>query len=70
MVKKSQRDRFKDDKVVDECIELDEQWKKERFALDNLNAEQRKMSKAIGEKMKASKGQDKCEVSLYRDQHL
>ena len=60
-VRKSQRDRFRDEKIVDEILAIDEKWRGLRHQLDQLNKEQNKVSKAIGEKKKASKGQDPCE---------
>jgi seryl-tRNA synthetase len=60
-VKKSERDRFRDDKIVDEIIEFDAQWRKLRFEVDNLRKELGVVSKAVAKKMKDSKGEDKCE---------
>lgn len=60
-VKKSERDRFRDDKLVDEIIEIDGQWRKFRYEVDNLRKDLGVISKAVAQKMKESKGADKCE---------
>lgn len=52
-VKENQRKRFKDDKTVDQIIELDNTWRQCRFEADNWNKLKNMASKAIGEKMKA-----------------
>ncbi|CAA93105.1 putative serine--tRNA ligase, cytoplasmic [Caenorhabditis elegans] len=57
IIRKSQQDRFKDPKLVDEVIELDEKWRKERFVADQLNRQKNAISKAIGEKMKKKEPQ-------------
>lgn len=60
-VRQSQRDRYKDDKLVDEVIDLDEQWRKSNYKTETLKMEFNKVNKEIGDRKKASKGQDKCE---------
>lgn len=71
-MKKSERDRFRDDKIVDEIIEIDQRWRKckccailrsslVRFEVDNLRKDHGVISKAVAQKMKASKGADKCD---------
>jgi seryl-tRNA synthetase len=52
-VKENQRKRFKDEKTVDQIIELDNTWRQCRFEADNWNKLKNMASKAIGEKMKA-----------------
>ena len=37
----------------------------DRFELDRLNKDINEISKAIGKRMKESKGQDKCEVRYF-----
>lgn len=37
----------------------------DRFDLDRLNKEVNEISKKIGQRMKESKGQDKCEVKSF-----
>mgnify|MGYP000981531593 CR=1 FL=1 len=61
LVKKSQRDRFADETLVDQVIELDEQWRKSNYKAETLRFEFGKINKEIADKKKASKGQDKCE---------
>ena len=41
-VRESLRRRFKDVKIVDEIIAKDEEWRKSRYQLDNLNKEYNK----------------------------
>ncbi|CAJ0573785.1 unnamed protein product, partial [Mesorhabditis spiculigera] len=55
-IRKSQRDRYKDPALVDKVIELDQQWRKERFTADRLNRQKNTFSKAVGEKMKKKEG--------------
>ena len=61
LVKKSQRERFADETLVDQVIELDEQWRKSNYKWETLKMEFNKLNKEIADKKKASKGQDKCE---------
>jgi seryl-tRNA synthetase len=65
-IRKSQRERFKDERLVDEVIELDKQWRQSRlsifthliklflalFRADQLKRQKNLTSKTIGEKMK------------------
>ncbi|VDN97271.1 unnamed protein product [Rodentolepis nana] len=53
IIKKSQKDRYKDPSVVDKIIDLDEQWRKARYACDRLNRSKNTCSKTIGRKIKA-----------------
>ena len=56
-VRKSEADRFRDPKIVDEIIEIDERWRKcklylflscaERFAVDNLRKDLGVISKTV-----------------------
>jgi seryl-tRNA synthetase len=65
-VKQSERDRFRDDKIVDEIIEIDVQWRKcklypssflpVRYEVDNLRKDLGVISKTVAQKMKDSKG--------------
>ncbi|VDK59246.1 unnamed protein product [Anisakis simplex] len=52
LIRESQRKRYKDVKLVDRVIDCDQKWRKDRFAVDNLNRLKNVCSKAIGEKMK------------------
>jgi seryl-tRNA synthetase len=60
-VKKSCRDRFKDETIVDKVIEFDDAWRKSDYELGTLRMEFGKCNKDIGNRKKESKGQDKCE---------
>lgn len=61
IVRRSEATRCRDGALVDEVIELDEQWRKRRHELNLLNKELGTISKAIAQKKKASKGKDQCE---------
>jgi seryl-tRNA synthetase len=65
-VKKSQRDRFADETLVDQVIDLDDQWRKANYQMESLQMEFNALNKEIGDKKKASKGQDKCEDLLAK----
>lgn len=52
LIRESQRKRYKDVKLVDDVIDLDQRWRKERFTADNFNRLSNVCSKTIGEKMK------------------
>ena len=60
-VRESELQRCRDGKIVDEVIELDEQWRKRIHELNLLRKELGVISKAIGKKKKESKGKDPCE---------
>eukprot|EP00438_Fugacium_kawagutii_P013723 Skav229306 [mRNA] locus=scaffold2942:162980:171847:- [translate_table: standard] len=49
-----------DPKLIDKVLELDSQWVKQKFQLDEKRKEVNKVQSQITEKKKASKGQDKC----------
>ena len=57
-VRKSEIQRCRDGKIVDEIIKLDEEWRKTRHELNLLNKELGIVSKAISKKKKESKGKD------------
>ncbi|CAI5447984.1 unnamed protein product [Caenorhabditis angaria] len=57
LIRESQRKRFKDVTLVDQVIEWDQVWRKERFFADQLNRQKNVFSKAIGEKMKKKEAQ-------------
>jgi len=61
LVRKSQRDRFKDETLVDQVLELDEQWRKSNYKTETLRKEFGEINKQIADRKKASKGKDKCE---------
>ncbi|EGD76936.1 seryl-tRNA synthetase [Salpingoeca rosetta] len=56
-VREIQRKRFKDVKVVDTIIAIDEQWRQCTFVTDKLNAAKNVCSNTIRDKMKAKEGQ-------------
>jgi seryl-tRNA synthetase len=37
-VKKSERDRFRDDSIVDQIIEIDNKWRKCKFIIPNIHS--------------------------------
>lgn len=52
LIKESQRKRGASIEVVDEVIELDKEWVKLRFEVDELNKQARQLQTSIAEKMK------------------
>uniref|UniRef100_A0A158Q863 serine--tRNA ligase n=1 Tax=Elaeophora elaphi TaxID=1147741 RepID=A0A158Q863_9BILA len=52
LIRDSQRKRYKDVKLVDDVIDYDQRWRKDRFSADNFNRLINLCSKVIGEKMK------------------
>jgi len=48
VVKKSEQDRFRDPVIVDQIIEIDSQWRKLTYEVDNLKKEHNALSKEIG----------------------
>mmetsp|Transcript_24818 Transcript_24818/g.37742 ORF Transcript_24818/g.37742 Transcript_24818/m.37742 type:complete len:464 (+) Transcript_24818:178-1569(+) len=61
LVKESERRRFRDPKIVDEIIEIDQKWIKAQYETEQKRKESNKIQDEITERKKASKGQDKCE---------
>jgi len=59
-VKKSQKDRFADEALVDSIIDLDEKWRKSNYQMETLRMEFGKINKEIADKKKSSKGKDQC----------
>ena len=59
-VKKSQKDRFADETLVDTIIDLDEKWRKSNYQMETLRMEFGKINKEIADKKKSSKGKDQC----------
>lgn len=57
-VKESVKKRYKDPKIVDDVIELDNMWRKARFAVDQGNKELNIINKEIGSKKKEDKNAD------------
>ena len=61
LVRQSELKRCRDGRIVDEVIELDEEWRKRRHELNLLKRELGDLSKAINQRIKDSEGQDSCE---------
>jgi len=59
-VRVSEKRRFRDGKIVDEVIGLDNDWIKAQFQVEQKRKEVGKVQKDITEKKKASKGKDEC----------
>jgi seryl-tRNA synthetase len=57
LVRENIKKKFQDDKLplVDEVIKLDEKWRKLKFDEDDMRSKRNKISKAVGEAMKAGK---------------
>ncbi|CDS36006.1 Seryl tRNA Synthetase [Echinococcus multilocularis] len=53
LLRKNERNRYKNPEVVDKIIDLDERWRKARSVCDRLNRSKNMCSKAIAKKMKA-----------------
>lgn len=59
-VRTSEKRRFRDGKIVDEVIALDNDWIKAKFQVDEARKAVNKVQQAITDKKKASKGKDQC----------
>lgn len=70
VVKESERRRFRDGKLVDEVLALDDQWVKAKFNLDQKRKEVNKVQEEITERKKASKGKDQCEDLIAKKNGL
>jgi seryl-tRNA synthetase len=51
-------------------VALDEQWRKSNYSMETLKMEFNKLNKEIGDKKKASKGQDKCEDLVNKSKEI
>ncbi len=58
LVKENTRKRFKDEKLVDEVIKKDAEWRKLKGEADSVRAERNKVSKEISDAKKAGKNTD------------
>ncbi|EER19492.1 seryl-tRNA synthetase, cytoplasmic, putative [Perkinsus marinus ATCC 50983] len=65
-VRASEQKRYRNSDTVGNAVELDQQWRKDMFALDKLREELGKIQKEITQKKKASKGKDPCTEELVR----
>ncbi|MFX0112941.1 MAG: aminoacyl--tRNA ligase-related protein, partial [Candidatus Hodarchaeota archaeon] len=52
IIRESEKNRFKDPTVVDKVIDLDNAWRKERVAINELRRQRNELSKEIGKKKK------------------
>ena len=62
----SEKKRFKDIKYIDDLIELDKEWRKEKYKLDSIRYEYNTLNTEIGNKKKISKGKDTCEQEISK----
>jgi seryl-tRNA synthetase len=69
-VRQSQRDRFADETLVDQVIEIDENWRKSNYKMETLKMEFNAVNKDIANRKKASKGQDKCEDLVEKSKDM
>lgn len=58
LVRENMRKRFKNDKIVDEILKKDKDWRELKVKIDNLRAERNEISKEISELRKAGKKAD------------
>jgi len=63
-VKDSEKRRFRDGKLVDEVVALDQSWVKAQFATEQKRKEVNLLQKDITKRKTESKGSDKCEDLL------
>ncbi|CAG9325060.1 unnamed protein product [Blepharisma stoltei] len=68
-VRNSQIARFKDAGLVDRVIELDQEWRRARFNLEQLNKEFGQLNKAVAERKKANK-EDPCTEENAKKEEL
>jgi seryl-tRNA synthetase len=61
----SEKRRFRDPEKVTKCVNLYTEWRKHRNNCDTMRMDYGKGNKAVAERKKASKGQDKCEVNFF-----
>ncbi|CAE8650209.1 unnamed protein product, partial [Polarella glacialis] len=59
--KVSEKRRFRDGKIVDVVLDLDQQWVKAKFDLDQKRKEVNSVQSLITDRKKSSKGSDACE---------
>lgn len=63
-VRELQNRRFKPQEKIDEIINLDVEWRKLQFQVDNLKGEKSKLSKEFGTKMKAKENCDSLKAQI------
>ena len=69
-VRASQRARFKDETLVDQVIELDQNWRKSRFELEQQQKLYGQINKTVAQKKKESKGADPCTEEVAQLQEI
>lgn len=73
-VRESQAKRYPNDpskvELVDQVIQADQDWRKRQFDTEQCRKDRGKVQKEIGQRKKASKGQDKCEDLLAKKVEL
>ncbi|OQV16059.1 Serine--tRNA ligase, cytoplasmic [Hypsibius exemplaris] len=62
LVRDSQRKRFKDVGLVDRVLQLDQQWRKARFQVDQWNKWKKNGSKEIGERMQKKNSEPQADT--------
>ena len=68
-VRASQRNRFKDETLVDQVLEIDELWRKKQYEANTWQMESNKCNKEIGERKKKDKT-DPCEDIKKRSSEM
>eukprot|EP00448_Togula_jolla_P026139 CAMPEP_0170650968 /NCGR_PEP_ID=MMETSP0224-20130122/46094_1 /TAXON_ID=285029 /ORGANISM="Togula jolla, Strain CCCM 725" /LENGTH=461 /DNA_ID=CAMNT_0010982683 /DNA_START=116 /DNA_END=1501 /DNA_ORIENTATION=- len=69
-VRESERRRFRGTELVDEVIDLDQQWVKAQFDTEQKRKEVNAVQKQVTDRKKASKGQDQCEDLVAQKKKL
>lgn len=54
VIRKSQRNRYKNVEIVDQVIDLDKQWRTKKHEMELLKRKKNLMSKTIGTKIKVT----------------
>eukprot|EP00826_Nyctotherus_ovalis_P010843 TRINITY_DN12834_c0_g1_i1.p1 TRINITY_DN12834_c0_g1~~TRINITY_DN12834_c0_g1_i1.p1 ORF type:complete len:498 (-),score=113.55 TRINITY_DN12834_c0_g1_i1:118-1587(-) len=60
----SEKKRFRDTAYISDLIELDKEWRKEKYKLDSLRRDYNILKDEIGDKKKKSNYKDKCEQEI------
>ncbi|TKR68501.1 hypothetical protein L596_024476 [Steinernema carpocapsae] len=67
LIRESQKNRYDDPQIVDNIIDADVEWRKERFNLDNLNRVNNVLNKMIGEKKKKKEAEGDPNEAVPQD---
>lgn len=70
LIRESEQRRFSTENLVDQIIELDNQWRKANFNMEQMQKEYGQTNKQVAQKKKESKGQDPCTEQIARCQEL